>query len=157
MLEKTIDRKVLFCLLLCFPAARHSCLAAEAGYFLPHSRPSISRLPAGETGKSRPLTTAPLLPGGKSIDLSIAAKAPPKAFAEPSMQSVLRRLGPISVERSQSSPVAMEHGITTVFALPVTGIPGLDLTASFFAGHRDTRLGAPPGSAAVTGGIRWRW
>ncbi|WP_438381054.1 hypothetical protein ABHV46_07980 [Asaia sp. BMEF1] len=51
----------------------------------------------------------------------------------------------------------MERGITTIFALPVAGVPGLDLTANFFAGHRDTRLGAPPGSAAVTGGIRWRW
>ncbi|WP_336763252.1 hypothetical protein [Asaia sp. VD9] len=47
--------------------------------------------------------------------------------------------------------------MTTIFALPVSGVKGLDLTASFFAGHRDTRLGAPPGSAAITGGLRFRW
>lgn len=100
---------------------------------------------------------ASVLPNGTGLDLSIAAKAPPSAFAPNSLQSVLRRLGPISVEQSETSPIAVEHGITTTFALPVAGIPGLDLTANFFAGHRDTRLGAPPGSAAVTGGIRWRW
>ncbi|AFW01741.1 hypothetical protein B932_2179 [Gluconobacter oxydans H24] len=36
-------------------------------------------------------------------------------------------------------------------------LPGVDLTASFFGGHRDTIQGAAEGSAAVTGGVRIRW
>ncbi|NVN03316.1 hypothetical protein [Asaia spathodeae] len=154
MPENRNNKKALFYLLSCLLALQGHCLAAETGYFIP---PSRSHGSAAELGKRSLLTQAPLLPNGTGLDLSIAAKAPPKTFFAPSMQSVLRRYGPISVEQNQSSPIAMEHGITTTFALPVAGIPGLDLTANFFAGHRDTRLGAPPGSAAVTGGIRWRW
>ncbi|GBR01432.1 hypothetical protein ACFFGF_07465 [Asaia lannensis] len=128
------------------PCAR----AAQPGYFMP---PVLAHKSLG----SAPSAVHPLIAQGRGFDLSLKAEAPPKVFAPDTLQSVLRHLGPVSVEQKTTSPIAMEHGVTTVFALPVQAIPGLDLTASFFGGHRDTRLGAPPGSAAVTGGLRFRW
>ncbi|WP_249201394.1 hypothetical protein [Gluconobacter sphaericus] len=47
--------------------------------------------------------------------------------------------------------------MTTTFAYPLKSLPGVDLTASFFGGHRDTIQGAAGGSAAVTAGIRVHW
>ncbi|WP_147061256.1 hypothetical protein [Kozakia baliensis] len=67
------------------------------------------------------------------------------------------KIGPFNVEANPSSPLAEEKGMTTVLAYPVQAVPGLELVGSVFSGHRDTRLGAPAGSAAVTGGIRFRW
>lgn len=157
MLGKKTNKEALFYFLSCLVAAHGGCFAAEAGYFIPPTRPHTSSFPAAGTGMGRLPIAASVLPNGTGLDLSVTAEVPFSPFAPSSLQSVLRRLGPILVEQNQSSPIAMEHGITTTFALPVAGIPGLDLTANFFTGHRDTRLGAPPGSAAVTGGIRWRW
>ncbi|WP_162993546.1 hypothetical protein [Asaia bogorensis] len=124
--------------------------AAQPGYFIP---PALAHRPTGPA----PSLVHPLIAQGRGFDFSTKAEAPPKVFAPDTLQSALRHLGPVSVEQKATSPIAMEHGVTTVFALPVQAIPGLDLTASFFGGHRDTRLGAPPGSAAVTGGLRFRW
>jgi len=66
-------------------------------------------------------------------------------------------LGPLRIDTTTNSPIALDHGTTTTLAYPVDAIPGLDLVADLFTGHRDTRLGAPAGSAAVTGGIRFHW
>jgi hypothetical protein len=66
-------------------------------------------------------------------------------------------LGPFRIDTTTNSPIALDHGTTTTLAYPVHAIPGLDLVADLFTGHRDTRLGAPAGSAAITGGIRFHW
>lgn len=71
--------------------------------------------------------------------------------------STLSKVGPLDIERARQSPLMEEHGITTTFSYPLKSIPGMDLTASFFGGHRDTIQGAAGGSAAITGGIRMRW
>ena len=69
----------------------------------------------------------------------------------------LSKIGPLDVERATQSPLMEEKGVTTTFAYPLKSLPGVDLTASFFGGHRDTIQGAAGGSAAVTGGIRVHW
>lgn len=71
--------------------------------------------------------------------------------------SNLSKIGPLDVERATQSPLMEEKGVTTTFAYPLKSLPGVDLTASFFGGHRDTIQGAAGGSAAVTGGIRVHW
>lgn len=157
MLEEIINKKTILVWAMCVGAVHSEAMAADTGYFMPSARAVMSKTRYQSSDRASALTTAALLPVGRGFDLSITARALPQPFSKPSMQSILRRIGPITVERTDSSPIAMEHGVTTTFAMPLTGIPGLDLTANFFAGHRDTRLGAPPGSAAFTGGIRWRW
>lgn len=124
--------------------------AAGAGYFMPQA---ASHAPVGLGGT----VMLPLPPSAAKHDFSLRASAPPREVAPDTLQSAIRHLGPLSVEQDSTTPLALEHGVTTLFAFPVKAIPGLELTASFFGGHRDTRLGAPAGSAAVTGGIRFRW
>ncbi|MFT9382614.1 hypothetical protein [Gluconobacter sp.] len=81
----------------------------------------------------------------------------PKAQWLPSDLSQLSKIGPLDIERATQSPLIEEKGITTTFSYPVKSLPGVDLTASFFGGHRDTIQGAAGGSAAVTGGVRIHW
>ena len=81
----------------------------------------------------------------------------PKAQWLPADLSQLSKIGPLDIERASQSPLLEEKGITTTFSYPVKSLPGVDLTASFFGGHRDTIQGAAGGSAAVTGGVRIRW
>lgn len=81
----------------------------------------------------------------------------PQAQWLPSDLSQLSKIGPLDIERASQSPLLEEKGITTTFSYPVKSLPGVDLTASFFGGHRDTIQGAAGGSAAVTGGVRIRW
>lgn len=121
----------------------------QTAYFMPP--------PQGLTHSvsTRPTPLKGLAAGSPSFTLQ--ASAPSKVFPEPDLATLLRRHTPITIEHRTESPIAFEKGVTTIFALPVSGVKGLDLTASFFGGHRDTRLGAPPGSAAITGGLRFRW
>lgn len=83
--------------------------------------------------------------------------ATPEAQWLPLDLSRLSKIGPLDIERASQSPLIEEKGITTTFSYPVKSLPGVDLTASFFGGHRDTIQGAAEGSAAVTGGVRIRW
>lgn len=81
----------------------------------------------------------------------------PKAQWLPLDLSQLSKIGPLDIERASQSPLTEEKGVTTTFSYPVKSLPGVDLTARFFGGHRDTIQGAAGGAAAVTGGVRIRW
>jgi len=135
-----------------------SPLRAEAApYFMPPhrnvlpqsrgGRPTVSfrkgaeiLAPARGFSFSQKRETFPVRPEWASLDLSHLSK-----------------IGPFDVERAARSPLREEKGGTTTFSYPLKSLPGVDLTASFFGGHRDTIQGAAGGSAAITAGIRVHW
>lgn len=126
---------------------------ANAGYFMPRR----ALPPTGDVTTGTRALIPPGNPGASVVIDNVAFPAiTPQEIAAFGRKSI-DRIGPFDVESRHDSPLMEEKGVTTTLAYPVKAVPGLDLVASLFGGHRDTRLGAAAGSAAVTGGIRFRW
>ncbi|CAI9119398.1 hypothetical protein [Brytella acorum] len=142
----------------CWVSMTSTAYAGPPSYFMPPhpvTRPSSATPGTGPDASARSSW-----PGSVSVlRYQNEAQAPvmPKPDWQPLDLSALSRIGPVVVERSQGSPLREEKGVTTIFAYPLKGVPGMDLTASFFGGQRNTVQGAPGGSAAITAGIRIHW
>ena len=119
-------------------------------YFMPPKAQQVLPMPSELSSKAG-------FQGFRGVIEKKRSDITPKAQWLPADLSQLSKIGPLDIERASQSPLLEEKGITTTFSYPVKSLPGVDLTASFFGGHRDTIQGAAGGSAAVTGGVRIRW
>ncbi len=135
-----------------------SPLRAEApSYFMPPHRNVPPRVPGGRPTVNS-MKGAEILAPARGFSFTQKREAfPVRPEWAPLDLSHLSKVGPFDVERAAQSPLMEEKGVTTTFSYPLKSLPGVDLTASFFGGHRDTIQGAAGGSAAITGGIRIHW
>ena len=133
-------------------------LRAQApAYFMPaHHTARTPSLNALRTPALLNSMTGRSASGGLSFDQTGTSPVVRREWMKLDLSN-LSKIGPLDVERATQSPLMEEKGVTTTFAYPLKSLPGVDLTASFFGGHRDTIQGAAGGSAAVTGGIRVHW
>ncbi|GEL50413.1 hypothetical protein ATR01nite_14880 [Acetobacter tropicalis] len=81
----------------------------------------------------------------------------PAFSLQPEPPAGLKRFGAVTFEQSNHSFMPLETGRTVTAAYPVKGVPGMDLTVSMFAGHRETNTGSDVGTAAVIAGMRFKW
>lgn len=135
-----------------------SQLRAEAPpYFMPPRQNAPPQSPGGRPTVNS-MKGAEMLAPAHGFSVTQTREAfPVRPEWAPADLSHLAKIGPFDVERAARSPLTEEKGVTTTFSYPLKSLPGVDLTASFFGGHRDTIQGAAGGSAAITAGIRVHW
>ncbi|MFT9364528.1 MAG: hypothetical protein ABF572_03205 [Gluconobacter sp.] len=133
--------------------------AQSPAYFMPAHHTARTRMPHPDVLRDPALLdsmTGRSGSGGLSFDQTGTSPVARREWMKLDLSN-LSKIGPLNVERATQSPLMEEKGVTTTFAYPLKSLPGVDLTASFFGGHRDTIQGAAGGSAAVTAGIRVHW
>ncbi|ATJ90816.1 MULTISPECIES: hypothetical protein [Acetobacter] len=133
-----------------------ACIMAHAAPASSSTRQSGSRTEnlrssAPKTDMSVP-NSSQMKPVGKEYFITA-----PAFSLQPEPPAGLNRFGAVTFEQSNRSFMPLETGRTVTAAYPVKGVPGMDLTVSMFAGHRETNTGSDVGTAAVIAGMRFKW
>lgn len=130
---------------------------ADNGFFQPPKSTTIGASGSFSTKNSARLTQTPS--SGYSFKTSTyeASQAHANQYRALSGLTALSRIGPMSLEQRNDSPIPDEQGTTVTAAYPVKRVPGMDMVVNVFGGHRETMTGSNAASGAITAGVRFKW